>query len=354
MSFGLSQKTISQLISVFKKYPELTQVKIYGSRVKGHYRRGSDIDLAFFSESEEDLSPNISWELDDLPTPYLFDLVNYNILNNSPLKEEIDKYGKILYRKSAGIPSSLNQKKSFLKKQTFLHKVKPNEIKPLDTERSFEFKQTEIGTIPTDWEICTIESLFNLKQGKSLSSKNQTGLYLKPFLRTSNVFWGYLNLAKVDEMDIPNKERESLLLKKGDLLVCEGGDIGRTAIWNERLKECYFQNHIHRLRAKEKDICPNFYMYWMDAAIRMLNTYGTFGNRTTIPNLSGKRLSRFKIPRPSLTEQEKIAGILSQIQKAVEIQDKLIEVTKELKQSTMKQLFTYMVKGKKNKTNRDW
>ena len=99
MSFGLSQKTITQLKSVFKKYPELIQVKIYGSRTKGHYRRGSDIDLAFFSESDKDLSPNLSWELDDLPSPYLFDLVNYNTLNNSLLKEEIDKYGKTLYKK---------------------------------------------------------------------------------------------------------------------------------------------------------------------------------------------------------------------------------------------------------------
>ena len=156
MSFGLSQKTISQLKSVFKKYPELTQVKIYGSRVKGHYRRGSDIDLAFFSESEEDLSPNISWELDDLPTPYLFDLVNYNTLNDSPLKEEIDKHGKVLYRKSTEIPSSLKQEKPFLKKQPFLHKFKTDEIKTPDTKRSFEFKQTKIGTIPKDWEVFSI------------------------------------------------------------------------------------------------------------------------------------------------------------------------------------------------------
>ena len=152
-----------------------------------------------------------------------------------------------------------------------------------------------------------IEKLFDLKQGKSLSSKNQTGLYLKPFLRTANVFWSHLNLTKVDEMDILDKERESLLLKKGDLLICEGGDIGRTAIWNEELKECYYQNHIHRLRAKREDISPRFYMYWMNTAIRILNIYGTFGNRTTIPNLSGKRLLRFKVPLPPLQEQEKIA-----------------------------------------------
>ena len=150
-------------------------------------------------------------------------------------------------------------------------------------------------------------------------------------------------------MDIPEKERKALSLKKEDLLVCEGGDIGRTAIWNEELEECYYQNHIHRLRAKEKNVFPLFYMYWMDVAIRKLNIYGTFGNRTTIPNLPGKRLLKFKIPHPPLPEQEKIAGILSQIQEAIEVQDKLIETAKKLKQSAMKQLFTYGVKGKKTK-----
>lgn len=100
MSFGLSQKTITQLKSVFKKYPEIHQVKIYGSRARGDYERGSDVDLAFFSESKEDLSPQLLWDLDELPTPYLFEVVNYNKLNVNYLKQEIDKHGKVLYKKN--------------------------------------------------------------------------------------------------------------------------------------------------------------------------------------------------------------------------------------------------------------
>ena len=75
-------------------------------------------------------------------------------------------------------------------------------------------KQTEIGKMPESWEVVKIEHLFNLKQGKSLSSKKQTGLYLKPFLRTSNVFWGYLNMEKVDYMDILDTEKANLKLPK--------------------------------------------------------------------------------------------------------------------------------------------
>ena len=210
-------------------------------------------------------------------------------------------------------------------------------------------RQTEIGKLPESWTISTLDDLFDLKQGQSLSSKKQTGKYLKYFLRTSNVLWGYLDLSNIDQMDILPKNRVNLLLKKEDLLVCEGEDIGRTAIWDNEIKECYFQNHIHRLRAKNKNIFPLFYMYWMDAGIRVLKVYGTFGNRTTIPNLSGKRLLQFSVPLPPLEEQKKIAIVLSQIQENINIKNQLIETTKELKKSVMKHLFTYGVKGEKTK-----
>ncbi len=201
-------------------------------------------------------------------------------------------------------------------------------------------KQTAIGFFPPYWDIKCIEDLFYLKQGKSLSAKNQTGLYLKPFLRTANVFWGYLDLSKVDKMDIPNKDRESLALKKNDLLVCEGGDIGRTAIWNNELSECYYQNHIHRLRAKNATSIPLFYMYWMDCAIRILNIYGTFGNRTTIPNLSSQRLLQFRVPVPPLGEQERIALIFQKIDQKITNHRNKKSTLEDLFKTTLTQLMT--------------
>ena len=190
--------------------------------------------------------------------------------------------------------------------------------------------------MPKNWKVVKIENLFNLKQGKSLSSKKQTGLYLKPFLRTSNVFWGYLDIEKVDYMDILDTERENLRLQKDDLLVCEGGDIGRTAIWDEELKECYYQNHIHRLRSKKTDnVYPLFYMYWMNVSVRLLNIYGAFGNRTTIPNLPGKRLLQFLIPLPPLEEQKEIADILQSIDQKIE--------KHESKKASLEDLFKAML-----------
>ena len=102
MLFGLSQDTIKKITGVFKKYPEIKQVHIYGSRARGDYRKGSDIDLAFYSSSVTHLSCRLSWELDDLTTPYLFNVVDYRTLKNTELKKEIDKHGQVFYTKKAG------------------------------------------------------------------------------------------------------------------------------------------------------------------------------------------------------------------------------------------------------------
>ena len=366
-----------QLEALFKKHLPEVEVWAYGSRVNGKSHPGSDLDLVLRSQNLSEINllklGYLKEALTESNIPFLVEARDWAILPKS-FHSEIKKNYIVLiknnkHHKKPALPgdSSLPKKPSSPENPSFprkrestshhqqdaasldsrLHRNDKLYTETHTTSRSSgqltppATKQTEIGPLPQHWGIKCIEDLFHLKQGKSLSAKNQTGLYLKPFLRTANVFWGRLELSKVDKMDIPNKDRSSLTLKKNDLLVCEGGDIGRTAIWNNELLECYYQNHIHRLRIKDDKNTPLFYMYWMDWAIHISNIYGTFGNRTTIPNLSGQRLIQFKIPVPPLEEQERIAGVLSCIQKAIEAQDRLIKVTQELKKSTMKHLFTY-------------
>lgn len=206
-----------------------------------------------------------------------------------------------------------------------------------------------LDNLPNDWTIAKIGALFDIKQGKSLSSRKQTGAFLKPFLRTSNVFWGRLDLANLDEMDFADNEREALALEYGDLLVCEGGDIGRTALWRKEISECYYQNHIHRLRVKDKNIEPLFVMYWMQAALTQLGIYEGFGNKTTIPNLSSSRLKEFAIPVPPKSEQQKIAAVLFKIQQTIEVQESILEKTRELKKSILHHVFTHGLRGEKLK-----
>ncbi|RLG30370.1 hypothetical protein DRN97_10660 [Methanosarcinales archaeon] len=141
-------------------------------------------------------------------------------------------------------------------------------------------------------------------------------------------------------MDFTDEEITKLCLQPGDLLVCEGGEIGRTAMWRGEIKVCGYQNHIHRLRKQRQDIWPEFYMYWLQAAFLILGLYAGEEIRTTIPNLSRGRLKSFQVPKPPLEEQQKIASVLSTIQRAIEQQDKIIEATRKLKKSLMQKLFT--------------
>lgn len=209
-------------------------------------------------------------------------------------------------------------------------------------------RETEVGLIPEEWRIETVGALFDAKQGKALSPKARECLSPKPFLRTSNLFWGGFNLDALDEMDFSVEEFAKLNLRFGDLLVCEGGDIGRSAVWKNRDISVSFQNHIHRLRIKndkQDEVISDFVMYWLWAAFVYLKLYGGVGNKTTIPNLSGTRLKSLAIPLPSLPEQRAIAGVLSKLQSAIETQRRIVATLKELKATTMAKLFREGTRG---------
>lgn len=203
------------------------------------------------------------------------------------------------------------------------------------------FKQTEIGLVPLDWEVRSIGECFDIQQGKALNNRARKGKSLYPFLRTSNVFWGRIDLNKLDQMSFTEKEIKKLRLLPGDLLVCEGGDIGRTAIWEGQIDYCMFQNHLHRLRPRYPNVEPLFLIYWMQSAFTQLGLYSGQGNITTIPNLSRQRLSTFLFPLPSLAEQRAIAYVLRTVQRAKEATEKVIAAARQLKQSLMRHLFTY-------------
>lgn len=95
--FGLSQDTFEKIINLLKTFSEIEEVKIFGSRAKGNFKPFSDIDIAIFGQISEKKLRHISTELDELPTPYKFDLVDYNKIDNENLKSSIDTYGiKIL------------------------------------------------------------------------------------------------------------------------------------------------------------------------------------------------------------------------------------------------------------------
>src|ERR1051325_2457294 len=180
------------------------------------------------------------------------------------------------------------------------------------------FAQTELGALPTDWDVERVGALFSVQQGKQVSKRYRVGNNQRPFLRTKNVLWGRLDLNDLDQMHFTEAEEQRLSLHRGDLLVCEGGDIGRTAIWRNGVARCYYQNHLHRMRPRDAaKVDPEFAMFWLWYAFEVGGVYFGRGNVTTIPNLSRSRLCELPLPLPSLTEQRRITGVLALLQQAI-------------------------------------
>ncbi len=206
-------------------------------------------------------------------------------------------------------------------------------------------RETEVGSLPVSWKLDRLGDLFDVQQGKALSPSARQGVLPRPFLRTANVLWGRLDLDHLDEMDFTADEAERLSLHPGDLLVCEGGEVGRTAIWRGETEGCSYQNHVHRLRLKQAECVPEFVMYWMQAAFLQLGLYAGAANRTTIPNLSAARLKQLPIPLPPVDEQRSIASILQVLQAAMEVRERIAATLRQLKAATMAKLFREGLRG---------
>lgn len=211
---------------------------------------------------------------------------------------------------------------------------------PIDQTNRIPLKETEIGPLPENWKVVRLGEVFEIQQGKALSRKRDKGIRPRPFLRTANVLWGKIDLSSLDEMDFSPEEQEKYALRKDDLLVCEGGEVGRTAIWEGQLNGVYYQNHLHRLRRKVADIEPRFYMYWLEMAITLLGLYGGASNKTTIPNLSQSRLAAFPIPLAPLPEQRQIAEILQAVDRKIEAEENRKTALEELLKSLLHELMT--------------
>jgi len=209
-----------------------------------------------------------------------------------------------------------------------------------------EFKDTEIGRIPKEWEIKKISELFSIEHGISITPKRRKLRANYPMLRTSNIGWGKISLEKIDYSWFSDDEIKNLNLQYGDLLVCEGGDIGRTAMWTGELEKVGYQNHLHRLRKKYDSVSPLFYMYWMQYAILYSHLYINEGNKTTIPNLSKSKIMNFNVVYTTYEEQKRIADILSAIDNKISIEEKRKDLFENLFKSMLNKLMTGQIRVK--------
>ena len=156
-------------------------------------------------------------------------------------------------------------------------------------------------SIPEPWCWATVGDVFNHNIGKALNSSNHSGIMMD-YITTSNLYWDRFDLSTVKQMPFTEKDLEKCTVTKGDLLICEGGDVGRSAIWNYNY-DIRIQNHIHRLRGKA-NICVRYFFY-VFMLYKQRNYIG--GKGVAIQGLSSRDLNRLVIPLPPLNEQYRIA-----------------------------------------------
>ena len=162
--------------------------------------------------------------------------------------------------------------------------------------------------IPNSWEWVRLGELFQHNTGKALNAANHTG-QLKQYITTSNLYWNRFELDNLKEMHFSESEVEKCTVSKGDLLVCEGGDVGRAAIWSYDYPMC-IQNHIHRLRAYVP-LCTRFFYFLFD----LYKHAGWIGGKGIgIQGLSSNAIHSLLFPLPPLAEQYRIVDAIVTLQ----------------------------------------
>jgi len=148
-----------------------------------------------------------------------------------------------------------------------------------------------------------------------LDAKKQTGENRYPYLANFNVQWFRIDFTKLNEMDFDEADRTEFALEYGDLLVCEGGEVGRTAIWKNEMKSCFFQKALHRVRCNT-NICIPEYMAWVMYQKSTTTNFDGLVTSATIAHLTGEKLKRLMVQVPPLDTQQQFANFIHVVDKS--------------------------------------
>ena len=162
--------------------------------------------------------------------------------------------------------------------------------------------------IPNSWTWCQLGDIFHHNTGKALSSSNRDGIEYE-YITTSNVYWNRFELDDLKKMPFKENELEKCTVRHGDLLVCEGGDVGRSAIWNLD-RNIMIQNHLHRLRPIANEIHTSLY-YHVFRHYKDKDLIG--GKGIALQGFSSKSLHQLVIPLPPANEQKRIVAKIEEL-----------------------------------------
>jgi type I restriction enzyme S subunit len=255
-------------------------------------------DALAASESAHQLQENWTWLASSfdliLDRPEAVDALEQTLL-------QLAVRGLLVEQDPNDQPASELLKQIRAEKDRLIAEGKIKKDKPLpaitDEEKPFE--------LPQGWEWVCMPQIAESRLGKMLDKAKNTGSAY-PYLRNTNVQWNRFELDDIKEIFLEVHELGELRLRRGDLLICEGGEPGRCAIWCDEADEMYFQKALHRVRTIG-GVLPEFIVHCLesDAFSGRLNEYFT---GATIKHFSGQELNRYTMPLPPLAEQSRIVA----------------------------------------------
>jgi type I restriction enzyme S subunit len=201
-------------------------------------------------------------------------------------------------------------KEGKIRKQDPLSPIKPEEI---------------LYELPLGWEWVRVGNIAQHNSGKTLDSGRNKGV-LREYITTSSLYWGRFVLDNLRTMPISVEELAKCTARKGDLLICEGGEAGRAAVWDYENEIC-IQNHIHRVRFY-CDINP-YYGYRFFEKINCTGEINNYRKGVGISNMSGKALSSILFPLPPLAEQKRIVVKIDELMALCDSLDNQINTSTE-------------------------
>ena len=189
----------------------------------------------------------------------------------------------------------------------------------------------------SEWKKVKLGEITDSCLGKMLDATKNRGEY-KPYLANLNVRWGSFDTDNLSLMKFEEDEDERYGIKYGDLIICEGGEPGRCAIWKEQIPDMKIQKALHRVRPK-KGLVDNFYLFYWFLLAGKRNWIDQYCTGATIKHLPGLKLKEVVVDVPSLATQHRIASILSRYDSLIENYQKQIKLLEEAAQRLYKEWF---------------
>ena len=189
----------------------------------------------------------------------------------------------------------------------------------------------------SEWKKVKLGEITESCLGKMLDAAKNRGEY-KPYLANLNVRWGSFDLDNLSLMKFEDDESERYGIKYGDLIICEGGEPGRCAIWKELLPDMRIQKALHRVRPKN-GMVDNFYLFYWFLLAGKRNWIDQYCTGATIKHLPGQKLKEVLVDLPPLPTQHRIASVLSRYDSLIENYQKQIKLLEEAAQRLYKEWF---------------